>query len=98
MQFCIISIFPFDKMITVKNLKIFSKSFIERICLIAEMLFDVFAKFSDIFFAINKRPYKASCFIEMNITDLWLFQKLLCQSVKNTFILNVKSHHFIIIH
>ena len=68
---------PVNEFVAFKHAKELRKSFIERMSFFTEMLINKFAEFDYILLTVDKRPDETARFIEVDITDFWLFKELL---------------------
>ena len=66
-------------------------TFVQRLCVIAEVLVHQLGDVRHGLFAVDQRPDKAAVFIQVDVGDLWLFQKLLGNAICYTFVFNFQG-------
>ena len=79
-------------MITVKYLKEFCQSFVQWIGFLSELLLHFFANGDDVFLTIHDWPDKTSHFVKVNVRNLWLVEKFLCQPVEKAGIFDIQCN------
>lgn len=89
-------LYPNDEAVAVENTEIGRKPLVKRLCLISESLLHRYTKLSDAVFAVNQRPEEAPRFVKVNITYLGASEKLLCDSVEESFVFDFQSYDSVI--